>query len=70
MIGSKSKSKKTARTVIGRSSATRRSGKYYKNKRAVDDRGNESPKLRGAWQGRGEPLGQNSLTRQRPARVM
>src|SRR4029077_9978803 len=52
MVGSKSKSKKTARTVTGRSSAARRSGKYSKNKHSVDDRGNESPKLRGTWQGR------------------
>ena len=65
MIGSKSKSKKTARTVIGRSSAGRRSVKYSKNKRSIDDRGKESPKLHGTWQGRGEPPGQNSLTPER-----
>jgi PAS domain S-box-containing protein len=65
MVGSKSKSKKTARTVIGRSSAGRRSGEYSKNTRAVDDRGSETPKLRRTRQGRGEPLGQNSLTPER-----
>ena len=65
MIRSKSKSKKTARTVIGRSSAGRRSGEYSKNKRAVDDRGSETPKLLRTRQGRGEPLGQNSLTPER-----
>ena len=65
MIDSKSKSKKTERTVIGRSSAGRQSVKYSKNKRSIDDRGNESPELHGTWQGRGEPLGQNSLTPER-----
>jgi PAS domain S-box-containing protein len=61
----KRKSKKTARTVTGRSNATRRTGEYSKSKREVDDRREDSSKLSEARQGRGEPLGQSNLAHER-----
>ena len=59
------KSKKTARAARRRSSATRRNGKYCNSKRSVDDRPEASSKPSGTRQGRGDPLGQSSLTPER-----
>jgi PAS domain S-box-containing protein len=61
----KSKWTKARRAVIGRSSATRRSGACSKNNAAADDRGEDLTKPIGTRQGRGEPLGQSSLTPER-----
>jgi PAS domain S-box-containing protein len=61
----KPKSKKKTRTVIGRSNATRQRGRYSKNKIADDDRRDDTSKLSGTRQSRGEPLGQSSLTPER-----
>jgi PAS domain S-box-containing protein len=65
MIRLKPKSKKKTRTVIGRSNATRQRGRYSKNKIADDDRRDDTSKLSGTRQSRGEPLRQNSLTPER-----
>src|SRR5580704_8373828 len=65
MIRLKPKSKKKTRTVIGRSNATRQRGRYSKNKIADDDRRDDTSKLSGTRQSRGEPLGQSSLTPER-----
>jgi PAS domain S-box-containing protein len=65
MMRLKPKSKKTARTVIGRSSATRQTGRHSKSKIAVDDRRDDSSKLSETQQSRGESSGRSSLTPER-----
>jgi PAS domain S-box-containing protein len=61
----KPKSKKTPRTISGAQMQRAKGGSISKNKIAVDDRRDDSSKLSGTQQSRGEPLGRSSLTPER-----
>jgi PAS domain S-box-containing protein len=61
----KPKSKKTQRAVAGAQMQRAKGGGISKTKIAVDDRRDDSSKLSGTQQSRGEPLGRSSLTPER-----